>query len=62
MTAANAHLFQAPASQWTYLGARGFDPKSGMRSGGIRKPVEVDLPPGAVLLRTYQDPTRLFGE
>ena len=62
MAAANAHLFQAPASQSTYLRARGFDPKSGTRSGGIRRPVEVDLPPGAVLFRTYQDPTRLFGE
>jgi hypothetical protein len=46
----------------TYLKARGFDAKSGARTGGIKGPQVVDLAPGTVLFRTYQDPARLLGE
>ncbi|WP_236034279.1 hypothetical protein, partial [Belnapia mucosa] len=61
-TAVNAHLFQDPTLKLTYLKVRGFDSKSGARSGGIKDPVVVDLAPGLVLLRTYHDPRRFFGE
>lgn len=62
MTIANARFFVEPELRRTYLSARGFDPKSGARTGGIKQPELVDLAPGSVLLRTYQDPARLFGE
>nr|WP_321984164.1 hypothetical protein [uncultured Lichenicoccus sp.] len=60
--AVNDALFGETARVHTLLKARGFDPKSGSRSGGIRDPRQVTIPPGAILLRTYQDPARLWGE
>src|SRR5690348_7353026 len=62
LCAANDSYFRQPKLPFAYLKARGFDSKSGSRSGGIKNPIPVDLPVGTVLLRTYQDPARLFGE
>lgn len=60
--AANKTLFDGPARVQTFLSARGFDAKSGARSGGIKDPLQVTVPSESVLLRTYQDPARLWGE
>jgi hypothetical protein len=43
------------------LGARGFDPNTGARSGGITEPTIVEVPADAVLLRLYQNPIRELG-
>jgi hypothetical protein len=58
----NDGYFQQPKLQFSYLKARGFDAKSGSRSGGIKDPIPVDLAAGTIVLRTYHDPARLFGE
>lgn len=61
MTAANISYFQGAELQQTYLKVRGFLP-CGARSGGIKDPKQVEIPVGSVLLRTYHDPARLYGE
>jgi hypothetical protein len=62
MPAANARFFQGSELHKTYLKVRGFNAQSGARTGGIKDPKQVDITAGTVLLRTYQDPARLFGE
>jgi hypothetical protein len=59
--AENASYFTGHALKETLLKARGFDAKTGARSGGIKQPVQTSIPVGTVLLRTYQDPAYLFG-
>ena len=59
---ANEHLFIGKARDHSYLKARGFDAATGARSGGIKDPMPVIIPVGTRLLRTYQEPDRLFGE
>lgn len=58
----NSAEFAGTAANATLLRARGFDPKTGARSGGIRDPRIVTLPANIVLLRFYHDPARRFGE
>ncbi len=60
--AANSAEFSGAKAKQTLLRVRGFDLKTGARSGGIRNPQIVQLPPSAVVLRLYHDPARRFGE
>ena len=60
--AVNDKYFTPPTSKDTFLAARGFDPKSGARSGGITSPLIVDLAPGAILFRFYQDDRGKYGQ
>ena len=57
----NERYFQPPMVRLTYLTARGFG-RTGSRTGGLRDPVEVDIPTNAVLFRLYHDPARKYGE
>jgi len=57
----NAYYFKPPHWQETRLMAGGFDLVSGSQSGGIENPSEVSIPAGSVLLRTYNDPARMWG-
>ena len=59
--AANSHFFSGPKSAGVYLAARGFDARSGHRSGGIVDPQRVLLPAGARLVRFFHDPGAQFG-
>jgi hypothetical protein len=45
----------------SFLRARGFD-KSGSRTGGIVAPVQVTVPPGAVLVRTFGGDAQRVGQ
>lgn len=60
--AANIAEFSGAKAKETSLRVRGFDPKTGARSGGIRNPLIVRLLPGTVVIRLYHDPARRFGE
>jgi hypothetical protein len=59
--AINSECFDGPGAATHYLAARGFDPRTGARSGGIVSPRRVALPAGARLVRLFHDPTRQFG-
>lgn len=57
----NDGYFAPSARDQTFLRARGFD-AAGLRSGGIIRPLLVELPSGTVLFRLYHDPKKRLGE
>jgi hypothetical protein len=61
MAFCNELLFVEPTLRHTFLAARGFDPQ-GSRTGGIVHPTRVELNPGNLIVRFFQDERGRWGQ